>query len=119
MAREVGTLSISLFKKSLQITVSERWSEMLKGNSLDRYEFFEFRIWADHWSKEYDFIGVEIVVLGVRLSLELPLERKTNREENYKRLPEIVKETQKRFEQWAEWGKIEQGLFNSEEVAHA
>jgi hypothetical protein len=86
---------------------------------LDRYEFFEFRIWADHWSEEYDFIGVEIAVLGVRLSLELPLERKTKREENYKRLPEILKETQKRYEQWIQWGKIEQELFTSEEVAHA
>jgi len=119
MAREVGAVSLSLFKKSLQITVFERWSEMLKGNSLETYEFFEFRVWADHWSKEYDFIGVEIVVLGVRLSLEFPLERKMKREQHYKRLPEIVKETKKRFEQWIQWGKIEQELFTSEEVAQA
>ena len=119
MAREVGTVSLTFFKKTLQMTIYERWSDIFKGNSLETYEFFEFRVWADHWSKEYDFIGVEIVVLGVRLSLELPLERKTKREQSYKRLPEIVKETQKRFEQWIQWGKMEQALFNSEEVAQA
>jgi len=119
MAKEVGTLSITFFKKKFQMMVSERWSDILHGNPLDMYEFLEFRIWADHWSKEYDFIGVEIVAFGIRLSVEFPFERKMKRVRNYKRWPEIVKETDERFKRWAEWEKMEQQLLHSEEAAHA